>query len=80
LNLNITSLQQALDLIMEHSEDRIAYLPISVHQGMFKGRLSWIIRVRWEYPSDDEVHSLGHVRHFIYDQETLELIDYKTCM
>lgn len=80
LHLDTESFQGALNLVLAHSEDRIAYLPSSVHQAIFKGRQSWIIRVRWEYPSDDKIHSLGHIRHFIYDQKTLELIDYQTCM
>lgn len=80
LNLDAASLQQALGLILEHSEDRIAYLPVSVHRAVFKGRLSWIIRVKWEYPSEDAApRGLGHIRHFIFDQQNFELLDFKTC-
>lgn len=73
LDLDTVSLQQALDLILKHSEGRIPYLPVSVNQVEFNDRLVWIIRVQWQ-------SNFNHVRYFVFDQETLELVKYQTCM
>lgn len=80
LKLDVASLQQALDLILEHSEGRIAYLPVSVSQLYVNKKLTWLIRVEWEYVKYDDPHFFGCTRCFLFDQKTLELLDYQTCI
>ena len=80
LKLDTASLQHVLDLILEHSEDRIAYLPVSASQLYVNKKLAWLIRVEWGYTKYDDPHFFGCTRCFLFDQKTLELLDYQTCI
>lgn len=77
--LDEVSLQKVLDLVLKHSDDKIAYLPIGAYQTTYWGKPIWIIVVKWEYPTMG-TDGLGHIRVFAYDQKTLELVAFSTCM
>ena len=77
--LDSTSLRRALDLVLKHSKDKIAYLPVGAYQTTLDGKLVWIITVKWEYPPEEGETGLGHIRMFAFDQKTLEQVAFDTC-
>lgn len=84
--LDSASLRRVLDLVLQESEERIAYLPISAYQTTLNGSLVWIVVVKWEYPAMDssdggqrEPLSMGHIRAFGFDQKTLKQVAFMTC-
>lgn len=79
--LNSASLRKVLDLVLKHSENKIAYLPIGAYQTTLDGKPIWVVVVTWEYPSEDgRGTKLGHIRMFAFDRKTLELVAFNTCM
>jgi hypothetical protein len=81
--LDSASLRKALDLVLKHSKDEIAYLPVGAYQTTLDGGLVWIVTVKWEYPSMAEkgqTVNLGHIRAFVFDQKTLKQAGFITCM
>lgn len=80
LNLNTESLEKVLQLVLKHSENKIAYLPVGAYQTTLNDRLVWIITVKWEYPSMGDDAGLGHIRMFVYDQKSLKRLGFTSCM
>jgi hypothetical protein len=78
-NLDSASLSKALDLVLNDSKDKIAYLPVGAYQTTMDGRPVWIITVKWEYPLMGENTDLGHIRMFVFDQKTLKQVGFVTC-
>jgi hypothetical protein len=76
-NLDSTSLRSALDSVLKHSQDRIAYLPVRAYQTTHRDATVWIVVVKWEYPMPEV--PLCHVRAFAFDQKTLEQVGFATC-
>ena len=79
-NLDTDSLRKVLDLVLKHSNGKIAYLPVGAYQTTLDSDPVWIIIVKWEYPSKDEALSLGHIRMFAFDQKTMKQVAFDTCM
>jgi len=79
--LDSASLRKALVLVLTHSQDKIAYLPVGAYQTTLDGNLVWIITVKWEYPDmgNGESPELGHIRMFAFDQKTLKQVAFCTC-
>jgi len=78
-NLDSASLRKALDLVLKHSEGKIAYLPVGAYQATSDGKLVWIITVKWEYPSTGDKASLAHICMFAFDQQSLKQIGFASC-
>ena len=81
--LNSISLRKTLDLVLKHSKDKIAYLPVGAYQTTLDGKPVWIVTVKWEVPSmgdNGESVGLGHIRAFVFDQKTLRQVGFMTCM
>ena len=79
LKLDSESLRKALDRVLKHSHDRIAYLPVGAYQVTLGTRPVWVVTVKWEYPIKAEKAGLGHIRLFAYDQKTIRKLAYQTC-
>ena len=75
--LNSQSLAKALDLVLKDA-DGLAYLPVGAFQAHLNDRLVWIVPVKWEGVEMGQ-DGLGHIRIFVYDQETLERVAFATC-
>lgn len=80
LKVNAESLGRVLQLVLKHSEDKIAYLPVGAYQTTLNDRLVWIITVKWEYPSMGGEGGLGHIRMFVYDQKSFKQLGFNSCM
>jgi hypothetical protein len=78
--LDSGSLRKALDKVLEHAKDQNAYLPVGAYQTTLDGRLIWIVAVKWEALQMGEDAPMVHIRTFGFDQKTLELVAYTTCM
>lgn len=79
LKLDSTSLRKVLDLVLNDSNDKIAYLPVGAYQTAMDGELIWIITVKWEYPSMAKDSGLGHIRIFAFNQKSFEKVGFVTC-
>ena len=78
--LDSVSLRKALALVLKHSQDKIAYLPVGAYQTTLDGKLVWIITVKWEYSPEESNNELDHIRMFAFDQKSLEQVAFETCM
>jgi hypothetical protein len=78
--LDSASLRKVLALVLKDSKDEIAYLPVGAYQTTLDAKPVWIITVKWEYPTMGGGAGLVHNRIFVFDQKTLELVGYDTCM
>jgi hypothetical protein len=78
--LDTHSLRRALDLVLAESKNKIAYLPIGAFQTTLDEKPVWIITVKWEFPFKDKANTFGHIRMYVYDQKTLKLVGFNTCM
>lgn len=76
-NLDSTSLRSALDLVLKHSQDRIAYLPVRAYQTTHGNEPAWIVVVKWEYIMPEV--PLCHIRAFAFDQKTSKQVGFATC-
>lgn len=75
--LNAQSLAKALDLILKDA-DGLAYLPVGAFHARLNDRLVWIVPIKWEGVEMGQ-DGLGHIRIFVYDQETLVRVAFATC-
>lgn len=75
--LNSQSLAKALDLVLKDA-DGLAYLPVGAFYAHLNGRLVWIVTVKWEGVEMGR-DGLGHIRIFVFDQETLKRVAFATC-
>jgi len=78
--LDSESLRKTLDLVLKHSEGKIAYLPVGAYQTTLDASPIWIVTVKWESPSMGEGVNLGHIRMFAFDQKTLKQVALNTCL
>jgi hypothetical protein len=77
--LDSASLRKALDLVLKDSKDKIAYLPVGAYETTRDGKPTWIIAVKWEYPSEGANPGLVHIRVFAFDQKTIKQVGFVTC-
>lgn len=78
--LDSESLRKALDRVLKHAKEEMAYLPVGAYQTTLDGQLIWIVTVKWESLQMGEDPYLVHIRMFGFDQKTLEQVAYTTCM
>jgi hypothetical protein len=83
--LDSVSLRKVLDLILERSAGKTAFLPISAYQNTLNGSLVWIVVIKWEYPSWSSLHDgqpvpLSHIRVYGFDQKTLKNVGFASCL
>jgi hypothetical protein len=78
LNLNSDSLNKILELILKSSNGELAYLPVGAYSTFYKNSPIWIIVVKWELSNVNS--SMGHIRIYAYDANTLERVGFNTCM
>lgn len=78
--LDAGSLEKVLDLIREDSKNQLAYLPVGAYQANFNDKPVWIVTVKWESAEGmGEGSNLGHIRIFVFDQQTLNQVGFSTC-
>jgi len=78
--LDSVSLAKVLDLILAHSEGKLAYLPVAAYHAMEGDDPIWIVTVRWEYPLINNAPTqYYHIRVFAFHQKGLGQVGYVTC-
>jgi hypothetical protein len=77
--LDAKSLRKALDVILQDSGGKLAYVPVGAYQTRLEAHPIWIVTVKWESASAKGA-GLGHIRRFAFDQKSLKRVAYCTCM
>lgn len=78
--LDSVSLRKVLDLVLAHSEDKLAYLPVAAYHSMMGDRPIWIVTVRWEFPLiSGRPTEFYHIRVFVFDESALTQVGFVTC-
>jgi hypothetical protein len=77
--LDSASLSNSLDLVMQDSKDRLAYLPVGAYHTTLNREPVWVLTVKWEHFRPGENADLSHIRVFAFNQKTLEQVGFVTC-
>jgi len=83
--LDSKSLEKCLKKVLKDAKElNEAYLPIAAYSAKKDQKPVWIIVVGWEGTDVENVPPykllLSHIKVFVYDVTTIELVGYTTCM
>jgi hypothetical protein len=74
--LESVPLRAVLNLIRKDSKG-VAYLPVGAYQATFNDKPVWIVTVKWGPTGFGE--TLGHIRIYVFDRQTLKDLAFVTC-
>ena len=79
LHLDSLSLRKSLDIVLHDAKNDRAYLPVAAYQARIDRDPIWIIAVMWNQQSAGKI-SMCHICIYAFNQNSLELMGYSSCM
>lgn len=61
----------------EEDQGTIAYLPVGAYSAILQGKPVWIVVVKWAAVGISE--TFGHIRIYVFDQDTGKVVGFSTC-